>query len=150
MLGTEAVHPKAIILVVSAVFLFVTFCIVIWWVEAPKMNPGEAGVAKEISEITVSLGFSEETLEMRITDQSLIHKLLEQPLSSAVSDVKPARYKVVGTLRIDYKDGSTDALSLFIPWGHYKHNDQYMIADFSALTKEFRELIAERRELLDD
>jgi hypothetical protein len=149
MLGTEAVHRKAIILVLIAVFLFVTSCIVIWWLEVRNMNPGEAGVAKEISEITVSLGFSEETLEMRITDRSLIHKLLEKPLSNAVADVKPARYQVVGTLRIEYKDGSTDALSLFIPWGHYKHNDQYMIADFSALTKEFRELIDQHRKFLD-
>jgi hypothetical protein len=41
-------------------------------------------------------------------------------------------------LHIYYDNGQKEYCVLFVPWGHYKRGDNYMIADFSAIKKEFK------------
>jgi hypothetical protein len=143
-MNMKAMHSKPIFMSLIGMLLLAIFWLFIWFRSPTERALEGKRMGKDISAVILSVGSREqETLEMHITDPVLIHKLVEEPISKSVLDPKPARYEVLGTLSIEYQDGSRDVLWVFIPWGHYKRDEQYRVADFSPLAKEFRKLMDE-------
>jgi hypothetical protein len=116
---------------------------------SPEDRPAKK--EKEIVECRVAIDPEIEgvSLELRITDQKRIKKLIQDPLTKARKDPKPARYEILGPLYIKYKDGSTASAMLFLPWGRYTTDDKYMIADLAELKKEFKAVVSFARRRLE-
>lgn len=106
---------------------------------------------KEIVECRISLDIGSRTqfVVLRITDPDLIRKLIEDPLRKARPDPNPARYEILGSVKLENKDGTDDGFVFFCPWGRCKVGDKYLIADFSALRKEFKEAIDRAKKNLE-
>jgi hypothetical protein len=56
----------------------------------------------------------------------------------------------MASVRLTFKDGSTDDFVIFKSWKHYKQNDKYMISDFEPLKIEFMHLLDSQKKLLQD
>lgn len=87
--------------------------------------------------------------EVCLNDASLINRLVWQPMMDAKRDPEPADYAVVGELTIRLPDGSRENLVLFSPWGHYKRDGEYFIADFSELQTTCEEALATAQRRMD-
>jgi hypothetical protein len=73
-----------------------------------------------------------------VSDDADVISSVSRQLALAKPDLEPARYVVLGDLRIQKPSGSTVYYSLFLPIGHYKHKDRYYVTDFSPLFKRIR------------
>jgi hypothetical protein len=107
---------------------------------------------KEIVEFRIALddvGDEGMTLDLRITGRKLIKELIEEPLRKARPDPDPARYQILGTVKLKYKGGSETSFVIFRPWGHYKFGDKYLIADFSGIRKAFKRAITDAKRAVD-
>ena len=102
-------------------------------------TPGQT--PRKMIECRVSLGSSsvEKHVELCITDEKLLRKLIEAPLRVAKSDPQPARYEPVAGVTIEFADGQADGFVVFRSWKHFKQGDQYKIADFSMLQNESKQ-----------
>ncbi len=77
--------------------------------------------------------------EWEITDANQIYKLFQEPLSKSKEEQHPKRYEILGTASLTYADGSTSAIILFIPLGHFKQDGKYRTADFTVLREFLRQ-----------
>ena len=80
-------------------------------------------------------------LEFVIRDKELIADIVIAPINEAIDDPAPKFYTYVGAIVLQYSDGSTEELSLFRPFGHFKRGHKYLIADLSALKKRLEAYI---------
>jgi hypothetical protein len=71
-------------------------------------------------------------------DPAQIEDLVLRPLRLTRPDLHPADYRVLGTLVLEYEDGSTEDYWLFIPFGCYKKGQTYHVADFGKLRREIK------------
>src|SRR5262249_10260870 len=107
----------------------------------PPESPKRDAETKSEPECIVQLGFASDGkfLEFHITDSKSIKELVVDPISQAMPDPKPKRYVVLGNITTKTADGTKDVFTLFLPWGHFKHGNDYFIADFSLLQKAIKE-----------
>jgi hypothetical protein len=110
---------------------------------ARPLDKARAPGKKEIVDCRVSLDLNfTQFLEWRITDPKLVKKLIEDPLKNARPDPRPAKYVIIGSMHFKRKGGAEDAVALFRPWGRYKVEKKYRIADFSGIQEAFKKAIA--------
>ncbi len=98
---------------------------------------------RRISNATISVPGNRhpgEVIMFRVTDSKLLEDLLARPLRQAVNS-QPADYAYLGELSIDYHDGGTQTMHLFLPFGMFEQGDAYKLADLSALENELRQSI---------
>lgn len=115
--------------------------------ETPPKKAATSPRADDAPQVRVNFGYSDDSVHVHVvmTDPKMIKDLVEVPIAKAVVDPNPARYVVLGTMAIVTKDG-TKYYSLFLPWGHFKHDNTYWIADFGDLQ---RKIVAELRFQMD-
>jgi hypothetical protein len=70
------------------------------------------------------------------------------PLKKAKPDTNPAKYMVLGDMHVTFDDGSEEGAVLFLPWGHYKSNGKYMVADFGPLQQYAQSAISMAKDLV--
>lgn len=70
-----------------------------------------------------------------------VEKLVLLPLREARLDPEPAAYIVYGTLTVRYDGGRSETFTLFFPFGHFRYEDKYYIADFGELAAEISKLL---------
>jgi len=110
-------------------------------VSKPQTNSLQGTSA--IKEVVISLidADPDVSVELRIRDKTRIDRLVARPLSKALVDREPKKYVVVAEMKISRVDGSQTIWTLFHPWGHLAHDDDYFVADLMPLKKLFfREL----------
>lgn len=64
--------------------------------------------------------------------------MVVEPFRQSQLDPHPAADIYVGTLIIVYDDGSTDTAMMFAPWGHFKFDGAYGVANVSRFRDECR------------
>jgi len=132
--------PAIIVIVIG--FLVVRGLSTLAFASPLRESKADGPKKDRVSECRVSLQCGTgRYLELRITDPKLIHELVEEPLKHAKVDSSPARYVALGLMQVRKEDGSEEAYSLFRPWGHYKYDNNYMIADFEKIRASFKEAI---------
>lgn len=104
-----------------------------------KANPPEAaapaGEAADYCELIYYLYGWPGQAVFRTEDPKFIGSL-KRRLEEARRDPQPAKYVHLGDMRL-LEGGHTREMMLFLPFGHYRENDKYYIADF----EEWRELL---------
>ena len=68
-----------------------------------------------------------------LSDEAEIRDWVVEQLQSANVDRTPARYVILGSLTVETGNETMDQVFRFLPFGHAKRGDTYLIADFSKL-----------------
>ena len=106
-------------------------------VENNKVKTPENSSSQKSRNLTECLIILEITgrveLHMRGYDRKLIQEIIYDPIANARLDPEPALYEVLGGLSLKAGSSERDYFTLFLPWGHYKKDGQYFIADFTRL-----------------
>lgn len=106
--------------------------------------------SRNSTECLIILDFLERVdLHMRVYDKKLIQEIIYDPIANARLDPEPAAYEILGGLSIEAGSSEGDYFTLFIPWGHYKKDDQYFIADFTRLQQYVLKRLKSTIELID-
>lgn len=110
------------------------------WTREPLFpDPSRGIVAVEIE--LFSSSDPDKRRRITIHDSALIRTLVVEPLHDFVPEPDPADWVVLGRLVVEYDDGTRDGAILFLPWGHWKFEDRYRIADLTGLRAEVRRQI---------
>jgi hypothetical protein len=88
--------------------------------------------------ITLYRGFHQ-ALDWRTKDVKLMKDLFLNSLENAKPDPKPAAYEILGLVTVTRKDGSEEVFIVFLPWGHLKRENAYLIADLGRLRSALKE-----------
>jgi len=83
-------------------------------------------------------------VEYVLDDESTIRELVLEPIKEATLDPRPAKYIIAGTLLVKFDDDTSQSHLLFLPFGRYRHNGEYYIADFTLLRTKIRENVSVR------
>lgn len=101
---------------------------------SPSVKPND------VVECRVGLGHAsqEYMMQLCIKNPASIKTLVLEPIQKAAPDPRPAKYVIIGGLEVIRRDGSKEGYSLFLPWGHFGHGNDYFITDFSGLLGAFQ------------
>jgi len=87
-------------------------------------------------------------IEFRLSDEALIKALVLDPISSAKRDTYPAYYEMLGCLTIESDGQVIEDIALFLPLGHIKRQDRFLIADFTKLRQHLLSFLKMEQECL--
>jgi hypothetical protein len=73
--------------------------------------------------------------QLLVTGRVRIDKMVARPLRATYIDLRPADYRGIGWIEIEYEDGREEGIDLFYPLGHFKRRSSYYITDFREIQK---------------
>lgn len=89
--------------------------------------------SKQVDAVEVVLSGAWPTHTLRLTDQSQIDSLVITPLHKSKPLPRGRKAVQLGEMRIEYADGSSDEVFLFLPWGFWSSPDGLRKSDFAML-----------------
>lgn len=88
--------------------------------------------SKPLRSATVIFDGFERSEEYVLTDPAFLHEAITKPLSEAKLDRSGANWVALGSMRLEFTDGTESSLSMYLPWGQVRHQNYYTV-DFSLL-----------------
>jgi hypothetical protein len=99
--------------------------------------------------VTFGLRDPSGSLQLVIKDEKTLKRLIEEPIRNARPNPNPASYLLAGSLDCKYSNGVESVYGLFLPWGYYKVDSKFLIADLRELKNELTERIEMAKRSID-
>jgi hypothetical protein len=112
--------------VVIAVILAAVYCYLAFRVVLPSE------FSKPLRSATVTFDGFERSEEYVLTDPAFLHEAITEPLSKAKLDRSGSQWVALGSMRLEFTDGTESSLSMYLPWGQVSQERLYTV-DFSLL-----------------
>jgi hypothetical protein len=89
-------------------------------------------------------------LEFVMEDVSQIEQFVLKPLRESRRIADPEKYEIYGGLRLEFADGRSTGIMLFVPFGYFKLGGEYYQTDLMELMRAYNHVLELEAEIVNE